>query len=154
MSATPITDLTIQDITQKGPVSLPGWHFLSTDLNASVGGDFIYLGYKLATDTPPSPATPVTNLTFEAYDKYQGVNPKPDWIWIPTDLNRGAKGKYIYTFYKKGEPGRAPITGIMFIVTNQHSPYQISGWTTTGVDLNKGAGGQYIWAYYSTIFNS
>ena len=76
--------------------------------------------------------------------------PKPDWLWIPVDLNRGAKGKYIYTFYKKGEPGRAPLTAIMLLVTNQKTPYEISGWTPTGVDLNKGAKGQYIWAYYST----
>jgi len=144
----PIVDISIQDLTKKGPNTVSGWTFLSQDLNQSVGGHYIYLGLKRGTSKA------LTSLTFEAYSYAQQGNPKAGWKWNSTDLNRGAGGAYIYTFWKKGEAGKSPIKGIMILATNQSSPYSISGWTHTGVDLNKGAGGLYIWAYYSTTIES
>ncbi len=145
--APPITDLTIQDITSRGPIAVPGWTFVATDLNASVGGDFLYLGYRSRNSEPS-----VTSLDFKAFDKAQTKNPMPEWNWLPTDLNRGAKGKYIYMFWKVGEDGRPPITSVTVLQTTMKSPPDIGGWHATGCDLNKGAGGEYIWAYYSTLF--
>lgn len=143
MSKNAITDLHIQDTTTKGPHPVPGWVFLPTDLNKGVGGDFLYLGIKRGG------LVPVTNLDFRSYEHSRQGNPMPDWEWSPIDLNRGAGGQFVYMFYKKGDPGSSPITGIMFLPTDQSKPYQIAGWQHTGVDLNKGAGGLFIWAYYS-----
>lgn len=146
----PILNLTIQSIRQRGPVNPPGspWVYLRTDLNQSVGGDYIYLGYT--TETVEGASTPVTDLNFySAKNTQQG--PQLGWLhWDPTDLNRGAGGDYIYMEWNTGQPNKEPIINVMVIPTSQSSPPHIDGWTQVGVDLNKGAGGLYIWAYYST----
>lgn len=145
--SSPITDLKIQAISHAGPKQEPGWYFLQRDLNESVGGDYIYAGYR--TDQ----GTPITSLNFFA-DSNAQQGPQAGWQhWDSTDLNKGAGGDYIYMEWNTGEPGKKPIINIMFLATSQSSAPTIGGWTHVGVDLNKGAGGLYIWAYYSTTVN-
>lgn len=139
-----ITNIAIQDTKSAGPHSVPGWSFIPTDLNKGAGGDYIYLGYKRGSGTP------VSNITFAAYDESQKGNPKPDWNWNPIDLNRGAGGKYIYVFWKQDQKA-TPIVGLMVLATDNAQPIKIGGWTAIDQDLNQGAGGKYIWCYYSTI---
>lgn len=143
----PVVDLTIQDLTTKGPKPLSGWSFLHQDLNPSVGGHYIYLGFKRGIGQA------VTSLTFDSFKNSQQDNPKPGWNWNTTDLHRRAGGDYIYMFWRRGEAGKPPFKGLMIIPTNQSVPYSIGGWVRAGVDLNKGAGGLYIWVYYSTLID-
>ncbi|NEQ79296.1 MAG: hypothetical protein F6K26_03270 [Moorea sp. SIO2I5] len=143
--SSPITNLKVQSIPNPGPLQEVGWFYLSQDLNQSVGGNYIYVGYQTGTGVP------VTSLNFfDTNNAQQG--PQVGWQhWDPTDLNQGAGGKYIYMEWNTGETGKEPIINIMFLATSQDTPPSIGGWIPTGVDLNKGSGGLYIWAYYSTI---
>lgn len=146
MTCLPFNELTVLDLTEKGPTNVPGWTFNSTDLNSGVGGDFIYVGYETGDDNP------ITSITFKSYDQSQQDNPMKtaDWEWNPIDLNRNAGGKFIYMFWKVNEPGNSPICNLIFTVSDQSSPYNIPGYVGINQDLNEGAGGPYIFAYYST----
>ena len=72
------------------------------------------------------------------------IQAPPGFIKIPVDLNKNAKGKYIYLCFKRGEG--SPITGLTVILGEKTSPP--SGYTKIPVDLNKGAGGEYIYLCY------
>jgi hypothetical protein len=147
----PILDLTIQDLKQSGPINPAGspWIYLPTDLNKSVKGDYLYLGYT--KQIIQNVSQPVTELNFFS-DSNPQQGPQSGWSkWNSTDLNKGAGGRYIYMEWNVGQPNKAPITNVMVLPTSQSSPPAVPGWTHVGVDLNKGAGGLYIWAYYSTV---
>ena len=137
-----ITNFKIQDLTYRGPKAETGWNFFGTDLNATVGGDYIYCGYQLDGDTP------IMEVDFIDYSSAQSAT-IDDWNWSPVDLNKGARGKYIYMYWRYSS-GNLPITCLNFLITPQDSPPAIEGFTQVGCDLNAGAGGDYIWAYYST----
>ena len=78
------------------------------------------------------------------------ANPDPlGWSKIPTDLNAGAGGEYIYLYVKRGT-GPA-VTGL-FVITGDN-PYLAPphGYTRINHDLNKGAGGDYIYLCYTKV---
>ena len=137
-----ITNFKIQYLTYRGPQAENDWDFFGTDLNATVSGDYIYCGYQLDGDTP------IMEVDFIAYDSQQSAT-IDGWNWSSVDLNRGARGKYIYMYWRYAN-GKLPITCLTFLITPQAGPPEIEGYTQVGCDLNEGAGGQYIWAYYST----
>ncbi|XP_049446196.1 uncharacterized protein LOC125897147 isoform X2 [Epinephelus fuscoguttatus] len=67
---------------------------------------------------------------------------------IPTDLNKGAFGKYIYIWYKK-ESCDAPITRIQFTFRDDMAAGLITaGYTKIPKDLNAGAKGDAIYLWY------
>lgn len=76
---------------------------------------------------------------------------------IHVDLNKGARGKYIYIWYKK-ETSQAPITRIQFTFNDDMSAGLINaGYTKIPKDLNAGAEGDYIYLWYyrgSTEFDT
>jgi hypothetical protein len=141
-----LTNLTVQVDGERGPFYQPGWDFYLTDLNSTVGGKYIYIGYQT------NGSQPITNVNFIAYSSAQ-ANSIPGWNWSPADLNSGAGGKYIYMYWNY-DVGQPPIQSLAFVVTNQSVPPQIPGFQHVGCDLNEGAGGDYIWAYYSTTEKS
>jgi hypothetical protein len=117
------------------------------DANRSVGGDFIFIAYKLTTDKSQA----IYNIEV-GYGK-----DKPDYSYgghdyekINVDLNKGAGGDYIYLFYSK-----ATATDTQFIkeIRGVYGASSIPSnwqWTRDKVDLNKGAGGYFIYLAYRT----
>ncbi|WP_293260293.1 MULTISPECIES: hypothetical protein, partial [unclassified Microcoleus] len=67
-------------------------------------------------------------------------------IKIPVDLNKGAKGAYLWLAFKRSS-NQDPITGLTVIEGQNASPP--SGYTKINVDLNKGAGGKYLYLCYT-----
>ncbi|KAF3695242.1 hypothetical protein EXN66_Car010918 [Channa argus] len=74
---------------------------------------------------------------------------------IYVDLNKGAGGKFIYLWYKKGPD--APITRIQFSFNDEMSPaLEVAGFEKINNHLNAGAGGDPVnlWFYRgSTVFD-
>lgn len=69
------------------------------------------------------------------------------FIKINVDLNKGARGNYIYIWYKKG-CGPA-VTGIQITFMDQMSEGLIkAGYHKIDKDLNAGAGGDFIYLWY------
>ncbi len=68
----------------------------------------------------------------------------PGFTKIPVDLNKGAKGKYIYLCFKRDSG--TPITGVTVISGKDTSPP--TGYTKIPQDLNEGAKGDYLYLCY------
>lgn len=131
-------------------------HIVNLDLNKSVGGYWIYLGYKTTADESKA----ITGLVADYYDNatssditYNGYKYTID----PVDLNKGAKGKYIYLYYTRDPKAGDPITAIQYQRNGTFQFEQIKADGFTGVisksdgkvlDLNKGAGGDYIYLWF------
>lgn len=65
------------------------------------------------------------------------------------DLNKGAKGKYIYLLYKLGSGTDKKVTDIIINYLNEWTGEPAKeGYTHIPDDLNKGAGGSYIFIDY------
>ena len=66
---------------------------------------------------------------------------------IPTDLNSGAGGEYIYLAYTRDPSMGTPITAIQCAASSHHhDPACVPpGYTKVDGDLNRGAGGKYIY---------
>lgn len=142
----PINNLTIQSIWERGPRSIQGWYFNPVDLNTGVGGAYIYAGWQRGNNHP------ITSLGFGTYSTSQQDNPWPGWNWNMNDLNRGAGGRFIYMFWRSN-PGYRPIYNITFLVTGLSSPPSIPGYQAISVDLNMGSDGPYIWPYVTYSSN-
>lgn len=69
-----------------------------------------------------------------------------------SDLNRNAKGKYIYLLYKLGTDKKRKISDIK-IISGQNAPAR-NGYEKISTDLNEGAGGDYIYLTYCRDANA
>jgi len=138
------------------------------DLNKGAGGDFIYIGYTFTTD----PNEAITDLGMEWWSKESSKkstltsNKNIVYTIINNDLNRGAKGKWVYLFYTKDKRAGAPIKEIgvenngKFLFTDQKTPpvgweavYSIPN-PSERIDCNKGCGSKtddiFLWFLRST----
>ncbi|MBP0017511.1 MAG: hypothetical protein J7647_08130 [Cyanobacteria bacterium SBLK] len=146
-----LTDIKVQyDGNDPGPRQEVGWYFVPFDLNYTVGGDYIYLGYQAseAYGAYGKGQPPITSINFFATEDSQ-EGPQYGWYhWDGHDLNHNAGGDWIYVEWNVNEPGLDPITDIAFKATpDAYVPYAGPGWEHVGCDLNRGAGGDYIFAY-------
>ena len=81
------------------------------------------------------------------YGGSSSIPPPAGYTKIPTDLNQGAGGDYIYLCYKRGVG--APVTGIAVTLGQSTSPPGPIAWTRINVDLNRNAGGDYVYLWYT-----
>jgi hypothetical protein len=134
------------------------YHLLDVDLckGTKKRGCFVYLCYKVGSDVREA----IGDIMLEAFGDWQGETSITRWhhdenkhfTRIPSDLNRGARGKFIFVSYSKQAPVRCyPITGINAIVCGESPPSLESGWeyatwqgTSRPADTNMGAGGPFI----------
>lgn len=125
-----------------------GYEKVSDDLNKGAGGYYIYACFKSASslEIAAQRMSPVVDLAV-IMDK----EPVPHGFdKIPVDLNKEAKGKYIYLCTRSAEPG-TPDVGIkdIKIITGSHAgltkPF---GYKQLPQDLNAGAGGDFIYLCY------
>ena len=131
-------------------------HIVNLDLNASVGGYWIYLGYKTTAD----PTKAITGLISNYYGdaktsnlSYNGIQ----YTIIPVDLNKGASGEFIYLYYTRDTKAGSPLTMIQY---QQNETFQFPDIKADGyhpviatadghvADLNKGAGGDYLYLWF------
>ena len=130
-------------------------NIVNLDLNSNAGGEFIYLGYKTTTD-------PTKALTGVCADYFSGANSSDityddsNYTIIPTDLNKGSGGKYIYLYYTTDSNAGQPITGIQWQQNNNFQfktadGYDVVRCTTdgNGMDLNMSVGGDYIYLWFT-----
>jgi hypothetical protein len=80
---------------------------------------------------------------------HKGPDDENGWTFLPTDLNKGAGGDYLYLGHKSGSgPGVTSITCESFDDPQKTNPKD--GWTWSNIDLNKGAGGKYIYLFWKS----
>ena len=131
-------------------------HIVGLDLNKSVGGYWIFLGYKTTTDKEKA----ITDLVADYYSKstssditYKDIK----YNIIPVDLNKGAKGKYIYLYHTKDQKAGNPISAIQYQHNDnfQFEHVKADGFSSVRaisdskvIDLNKGSGGDYIYLWF------
>lgn len=131
-------------------------NIIDLDLNKGAGGSWIYLGYKMTTDKSQA----ITNLVADYYGKKESSDRTENGIKytiLPIDLNKGARGKYIYLYYTKDPKAGSPLTMMQYqlndefeLGNNKASGYEavISFTDKIALDLNKDAGGDYIYLWF------
>ena len=69
----------------------------------------------------------------------------------PWDLNRGARGAYIYIGYTTTTDPSQAVTDVVITDGKHANQYSKDGvsYHSTNVDLNQGAGGSYLWLLYT-----
>lgn len=130
-------------------ISAPtGYEKYPYDLNAKAGGDFIYVCFKRASSEQIkySNLRPITDLKIIIGDS-DSIPAPTGFEKIPVDLNKGAKGKFIYLCKKYGSAGDfnegvRDITVIGGSHSNLTPPYN---YKKLPQDLNKGAEGEFIY---------
>lgn len=129
-------------------------HIVNLDLNKNAGGYWIYLGYKTTTDKSKA----ITGIVADYFSKsnssditYKGNKYKI----IPIDLNKGAKGKFIYIYYTTDSKAGDPLTEIKYqdgdtFQYGNGDGFESVRCVTDGnaLNLNKGAGGDFIYLWF------
>lgn len=142
-------DLAISDLLSKTTEELT---IIRKDLNYGAGGDYIYLGYT--TTTNPNEAIRDLVLVY-------GKDPADPIIYkdttfnkINNDLNRGARGDYIYLYFSKNPKLGDPIKALFVEINGDSSGKNGTGWSrvtdykdSSKCDLNRNAGGAYIYLW-------
>ena len=89
---------------------------------------------------------PFNNLMVQDLTE-KGPVPLECWNIIPTDLNSGVGGDFIYVGYQTGDDN--PITSITFKSYSQSQKTNpMPEWQWYPCDLNNGAGGDYIYMFW------
>lgn len=130
-------------------------NIVNLDLNSKAGGNYIYLGYKTTTD----PAMALTGICANYFSNASSSDityKDSKYTIIPTDLNKGAGGKFIYLYYTSDSKAGKPITGIQWQQNNSFQlktadGYEVVRCTTDGggMDFNKSVGGDYIYLWFT-----
>jgi hypothetical protein len=150
-----ITELKI--ITGENANAPNGFVKLPIDLNKGAGGEYIYLCYKKEESD-----VGIVDIIVLHDDKADGVgnNFPLGYIKLDMDLNKGAKGEYIYFAYKKGTAEQSKNFGItdLTILDGDSLSNDIihnnRNYIIKDVDLNKGAGGKYLYLAYKNVSNT
>ncbi len=130
-------------------------NILKIDLNKEAGGYFIYLGYKTTTNK----SNAITNIVADYYSnsKSSDINYKSiSYKIIPVDLNKGAKGNFIYLYYTNNTKAGNPLTTIAYQdnkkfkgVTNADGLSAVRCVTDNeAMNFNKDAGGDNIYLWF------
>ncbi|KAI1408903.1 MAC/Perforin domain-containing protein [Hypoxylon sp. FL1857] len=124
-----------------------GYQKIDVDLNQNAGGKYIYLCYhKASYSSFGNNKEAITDLAIIFDDE----RTPSGYTKMPTDLNEGAGGRYVYLCYKTSAYN--PDTAILDIrVFSGHNadvapPY---GFTKINRDLNADAGGDYVFLGYA-----
>ncbi|MEN8224025.1 MAG: MAC/perforin domain-containing protein [Bacteroidota bacterium] len=141
------------------------YHRLHADLNASVGGQLIWIYYLLGyeNDETFEPIAEICTID-ETDGETLGALPGEGWVKLPEDLNKGAGGDLIYLAYRRiNESSENILTGVRVehdakndnyysLYTNgSNNWYAVQAAYNSGYkqDLNEGSGGWYIWLHYT-----
>lgn len=133
-----------------------GYVLVDKDLNAGAKGDYIYMCYELGQGKSNS----ITNCLLDEASK--AANPAHGIPWTirgkranyyrhSMDLNKGAKGQYIY-FYHTKDTNFSPIKRMTVVFQDEkiaEEDWEVVRWGRTGQagDCNKSVGGKYIYIY-------
>lgn len=138
---------------------------LPADLNASVGGAYIWIYYLLGYDNDET-FTPLSEIcTIDQTDgETLAALPGEGWVQLVGDLNSGAGGDYITLAYRRSSyPADKLLTGLRVEHIAKSNNYftqytsELNSWyaVTQGYggtlkqDLNEGSGGWTIYLYYT-----
>jgi hypothetical protein len=92
--------------TSHGESNIPGGTRIDVDLNYSVGGDFIYLGFIQDASQPPIRSVAIYNQTYNKFTFSERGGNQFQYTWVSKqnstnwqDLNEGAGGDLIFVGY-------------------------------------------------------
>ena len=121
------------------------------DANESVGGDFVFIAYKLSPDKSKA-IYDIQVIDGQNSANYTDKDNKHYYNKIAVDLNSNVGGDYIYLFYSKAIASDTQfvkeILWAFIRLRNEASLPAGSQWTKDRLDLNKGAGHDFIFLAY------
>ena len=121
-----------------------GYVIIKKDLNRNAGGEFVYLCYS----TSKNLGSPITAIQVAASDYQRDPSATPnDFTLISHDLNKGARGKYIYASYATGTSA-GPITAVDVMYGEMRNVWPPKEWIRVNQDCNEGARGDFIYIIY------
>ncbi|CAI5657124.1 unnamed protein product [Oreochromis niloticus] len=150
-SSSPITriQLTFNHGMSRGLITA-GYQKINKNLNAGTSGDYIYLWYYRGNSEYDVPIVDL-HVSIEAREEAQMF--AFGWERLACDLNRKARGKWIYLWVKRERP-----TYICDITANADydgdADYFQNGYIRVDEDTNRGAGGSFVFIWYRQTTNS
>ena len=137
-----ITDLRI--VYGETAIAPPGYTIVPADLNSGARGEYEWLAYS----KNPENGAPITGIKVIASDESNDPDSIPSgYIKVEGDLNRGARGKYIYLCYTR-RSSKPPITAVDVIIGTKNWIAPREGFTRINQDCNEGARGNYVFICY------
>ncbi|GHC57503.1 hypothetical protein [Streptomyces cinnamoneus] len=101
-AAGPLTDVLF--VLGKDAPAPPGYRLLPVDLNKGAGGPYIHA----CVTRDPGRGEPLTDLDV-LLDTDGLAQPPAPWFRIDLDLNKGAKGKFVYLTYQSQGAARGQV---------------------------------------------
>ena len=144
----PITSLDI--VYGKNATAPSHYEIIYKDLNKGARGEFVYLCYS----TEASEGDPITDIyvaSISTKDYGKNYRPPRNYEMIRKDLNKGARGRFIYLCYTRDtRKGAKPITGVDVIQGSIDVKPPNPSWTRVEQDCSEGANGDYTFIIYKT----
>lgn len=150
-SSSPITriQLTFNGGMSRGLITA-GYQKINKNLNAGTSGDNIYLWYYRGNSEYD---VPIVNLHVSIDARVEALMFTLGWERLACDLNRKARGKWIYLWVERERP-----TYICDIAANADydgdADYFRNGYIRVDEDTNRGAGGSFVFIWYRQTNNS
>lgn len=155
-----VTDLKV--VFGKNPSVPAGFERIPVDLNRGAGGEYIWLCFKREELNFNDLASGVSMRTgivdiIVLHGDSENVACPPGYIKIDKDLNKGAKGAFIYFAYKAGTPEQCKLLGITDVIIidegiiNNTLIHKYKEFIIKDYDLNKGAKGAYLYLAYRNV---
>ncbi|XP_031151321.1 uncharacterized protein LOC116046981 [Sander lucioperca] len=121
-----------------------GYTKIDKDLNAGAGGDFIYLWYFRGSGEFH---TPIVEIDVTTDENSEAGKFTTGWEKSACDLNRNAKGNWIYAWVKREK--QTYICDVSATDSYGSDPdYYKAGYIRVDEDTNRGAGGAYVFIWY------
>ncbi|XP_019207256.1 uncharacterized protein LOC109196971 [Oreochromis niloticus] len=175
-SSSPITriQLTFNDGMSRGLITA-GYQKINKNLNAGTSGDYIYLWYYRGNSEYDVPIVDLhvsigareeaqmfafgwerlaCDLNRKARGKWiylwvKRERPTNGYIRVDEDTNRGAGGSFVFIWYRQTTNSQRAITDLKISTDDiDEMLFQYMGFTRVTTDLSKGAGGSYVYLWY------
>ena len=141
----PITGLDIIYGKSASPPS--GYRKIEKDLNKGARGEYVYLCFS--TESSKAPITDIFVASVSTKDYGKNFKPPRNYEVIEKDLNKGARGRYIYLCYTRESSAR-PIVEVSVIQGDVDVKPPDSSWKRVEQDCSEGASGDYTFIIYKT----
>ncbi|KAK9970163.1 hypothetical protein ABG768_026128 [Culter alburnus] len=142
---TPVTRIEFSFTDQmKSGLADAQYEVVNRDLNAGVGGDYIFLWYFYGSTEYD---IPIVDLAVTVVATEEPVLMKDGWERLGCDLNRNARGNYIYLWVKREKTSYIQeIAATVDFYSDKHM-FDL-GYTRVCEDTNRGAGGNFVFLWY------
>ncbi|XP_027139706.1 uncharacterized protein LOC113746832 [Larimichthys crocea] len=144
---TPIVELDVTvDVQREGLKFKNDWERLACDLNRKAKGNWIHIWMKREKQTYICDITATDSSGLDADYLQQG------YIRVDEDTNKGAKGAFVFIWYRQTTNQANALTDLKVSNSNQeYQSLQQQHCMLVSVDLNQGTGGNQVYMWYKKV---